>query len=315
MPHEVESMAYWRAEGIPWHGLGTPVEDAMDSEEALVRAGLLWAVDQRPIYTLDPATGDAVEIQGWRANVRSTDGAVLGVVSDAYRPVQNREAFAFVDALLGEGVRYTTAGSLRGGRRIFLCAILPDEFRLNGDETTPYVVFTNSHDGTAGVRVAVTPVRVVCMNTLNLALRSAQRSWSTRHVGNIQARLDEAARTLGLVRRYLRELEEEADRLANTRISLEEYVARLLPIPDDATPAMKQNVVLKRADLLSRALVDDLIPYHNTAWQLINAVADHVAHSKPQRVTPVTLERRAEAVIDGHPLLDRAYALVLGRDA
>src|SRR5690554_6256354 len=101
MPHEVESMMYWLREGVPWHGLGTPVEDAPDSEAALVKAGLLWAVNQLPLHIL--RDGQPVEVPGWVANVRSTDGAVLGVVTNSYKPVQNREAFAFVDALLGEG--------------------------------------------------------------------------------------------------------------------------------------------------------------------------------------------------------------------
>lgn len=312
MPHEVETMAYWRAEGAPWHGLGVPVNEAMDSEQALVRAGLAWAVVQRPLYTLDPASGEAVEVPGWRANVRATDNAVLGVVTTSYRPVQNREAFTFMDALLGEGVRYTTAGSLRGGRRIFLCALLPDEYRLAGDLTAPYVVLSNAHDGSGGVRVSVTPIRVVCMNTLNLSLRRARRSWTTRHVGNLQGRLREAAQVLGLVRRYMRFLEEEADRLANTAISLEDYIYRLLPIPEDATDQQRRTIAERRLDIAQRALVDNLLPFHGTAWQFINAVADHVAHAEPTRRTAVTAERRAEAVINGHPLLDRAYGLVMG---
>ena len=304
MPHEVETMMYSLAEGIPWHRIGTPVPEAVDSEEALVKAGLAWAVVQEPVYV-----GNR-RVEGWVANVRATDGAVLGIVTEKYRVVQNVEAFRFMDALLGEGVRYTTAGSLRGGRRIFLTALLPDDVKILGDEVAPYVVLTNSHDGSHGVRVCMTPIRVVCWNTLNLALAEARRSWVTIHTGNLMERLQEAAATLGLARRYLKALDEAADRLANRSIDLEEYVAKLLPIPEDATEKGRKAIEERRAKILTMAEVENLKPFRGTAWALVNAVADFAAHAPPARMTPTVWERRAEQIIDGHPLLDAAYRLV-----
>ena len=102
----VESMFSVRK--TPWHGLGTVVKEAPDSGEALRLAGLDWEVIQSPIFT------NHGKVEGWKANVRSTDRQVLGVVTDRYRVVQNTEAFAFTDALLGEGVQYETAGSKEG---------------------------------------------------------------------------------------------------------------------------------------------------------------------------------------------------------
>ena len=95
--------------------------------------------------------------------------------------VQNTEAFAFTDALLGEGVQYETAGSLMGGRKVWLLARLPREFIIAGERISPYLVFSNTHDGSGAVRVAVTPIRVCCNNTLNLALATAQRSLDSPH--------------------------------------------------------------------------------------------------------------------------------------
>lgn len=109
MAANVETMFSTREK--PWHGLGTIVAEAPDSGEALILAGLDWKVIQKKIYT-----GDRKLIHGYRANVRDTDGQLLGVVSDRYRVVQNEDAFAFTDALLGEGVRYETAGSLQSGK-------------------------------------------------------------------------------------------------------------------------------------------------------------------------------------------------------
>lgn len=161
----VESMFSVREK--PWHGLGTIVKEAPDSGEALRLAGLDWEVVQSPIFT------NHGKVEGYKANVRNTDGQVLGVVTDRYRVVQNTEAFAFTDALLGEGVHYETAGSLMGGRKVWLLARLPREFIIAGERISPYLVFSNTHDGSGAVRVAVTPIRVCCNNTLNLALTTA----------------------------------------------------------------------------------------------------------------------------------------------
>lgn len=171
MAANVETMFYTREK--PWHGLGTGVAKAPSSADALRLAGLDWKVMQEPIYT------DAGrKIPGYKANVRDTDRRVLGVVTDRYKVIQNREAFDFTDALLGSGVRYETAGTLQEGRKVWLLARLPHEYIISGERISPYLVFSNTHDGSGAVRVAVTPIRVVCNNTLNLALRTAKRGWS-----------------------------------------------------------------------------------------------------------------------------------------
>ena len=118
MAANVETMFYVREK--PWHGLGTKVMEAPKSKEALKIAGLDWKVVQEPVFTETKE-----KIEGYRVNVRDTDRKVLGVVTDRYKVIQNEEAFAFTDALLGEGVRYETAGSLQGGKKVWLLAHLP----------------------------------------------------------------------------------------------------------------------------------------------------------------------------------------------
>lgn len=124
MPANVETMFSVRE--TPWHGLGRIIMDAPASREALELAGLDWQVESRNIYS-----GTGAMIPGYRANVRSTDNAVLGVVSDRYRIVQNEEAFQFTDDLLGEGVTYETAGSLQGGKKVWIwkCGAVAMKFR------------------------------------------------------------------------------------------------------------------------------------------------------------------------------------------
>lgn len=188
MAANVESMFYVRE--TPWHGLGTKVQEAPTSKDALILAGLDWHVVQEPVYT-----GQNELVQGYKANVRDSDRKVLGVVTDRYKIVQNEEAFSFTDALLGEGVRYETAGSLQGGRSVWLLAHLPHEYIISGERISPYLLFSNTHDGSGAVKVAITPIRVVCCNTLNLALQTAKRSWSMNHTGNVKDKMEEAKNT------------------------------------------------------------------------------------------------------------------------
>lgn len=197
MPANVETMFSVRE--TPWHGLGRIIMDAPASREALELAGLDWQVESRNIYS-----GTGAMIPGYRANVRSTDDAVLGVVSDRYRIVQNEEAFQFTDDLLGEGVTYETAGSLQGGKKVWMLARLPRKYLIAGDQVVPYLVIFNSHDGSSGVKVAMTPIRVVCQNTLNLALNTAKRSWTARHTENVLLRVQDARETLQLASNYIK---------------------------------------------------------------------------------------------------------------
>jgi phage/plasmid-like protein (TIGR03299 family) len=150
----------------------------MSAEEALNKSGLDWLVTQQPIYTEQGQL-----IKNFKANVRDTDNEVLGVVSDRYTVVQNHEAFDFTNVLMGEGVRFENAGSLQNGRRCFILAKLPDRYVINGERIDPYLCFCNSHDGSLALTIFMTPIRILCMNQMNLALRKASRSWSSKISG------------------------------------------------------------------------------------------------------------------------------------
>ena len=157
-------------------------------------------------------------MKGYKVNQRSSDGKNLGIVTDRYKIVQNKDAFAFTDALLGQGVTYETAGSLESGKRVWMLARLEDRL-MTEEKMENYLVFTNSHDGTGAVRVACTSVRVVCNNTLNLALSKASRHWSCAHKGDIQSKLDEARYTLASAERYMKALEEEFGELKLKKVT------------------------------------------------------------------------------------------------
>jgi phage/plasmid-like protein (TIGR03299 family) len=196
---------------------------------------------------------------------------------------------------------------------VWLLARLPEDVRVLGDVVEPYLVFTNSHDGDGSVRVAVTPVRVVCMNTLNLALRTAARSWRAAHTGDMQAKLAAAADTLKLAARYIGTLSEEAEALADKPISrqtLIDVVETLLPMPDGAGAKKTANVSRARVELLRRYDRPDIRRFRGTAWGALNAVGDFAAHVGPVKYTPMYRENQFARIVDGHPLLDRAYDML-----
>ncbi|MBO5484600.1 MAG: DUF932 domain-containing protein [Lachnospiraceae bacterium] len=302
----VESMFSVREK--PWHGLGTIVKEAPTSEEALRLAGLDWDVVQSPIYT------NHGKVEGYKANIRSTDRQVLGVVSDRYRIVQNTEAFSFTDELLGQGVRYETAGSLMGGRKVWLLARLPREFIIAGERISPYLVFSNTHDGSGAVRVAVTPIRVCCNNTLNLALSTAARSFSMVHTGDVKEKVSEAKQTLFMADNYMENLGREFERLRKQKISdqqVREYIDQLLPIEPGASSVTVKNMKKLRNDMAMRYFdAPDLKGVGNNAYRFINAVSDFATHAEPIRRTKNYQENLFMKTYEGNPMIDRAYQLV-----
>ena len=307
MAANVETMFSVREK--PWHGLGSAVMEAPTSADALRLAGLDWNVLQEPIYT------DFNEpIEGYKANVRDSDRKVLGVVSDRYKVVQNTDAFSFTDELLGKGVRYETAGSLQEGKKVWLLARLPREYIIAGERISPYLVFSNTHDGSGSVKVAITPVRVVCNNTLNLALSTAKRSFSMIHTGNIQDKIQEARDTLFMAEEYMDCLGIEFEQLRRQKITDEqvrEYIEQLLPMEKELTPIQQKNIIRLRKDMEKRYYdAPDLQKVGSNAYRFINAVSDFATHSNPLRRTANYSENLFARTVDGNPLIDKAYQLV-----
>lgn len=202
-----------------WHNLGQIVQEYPTSSEAIKHAGLDYTIEKRPLFTLDSQNHKGstdliipeVEVPGYFANVRTDNDQVLGVVGKDYHIVQNTDAFAFFDAIVGggEGILYETAGALGNGERIFITAKLPGYIRVgNGDDVTEkYIFLTTSHDGTGSITAAFTPIRIVCQNTLNASLRSMSNVVRIRHTAGAKQRLEDAHKVMGLANTMSQELE------------------------------------------------------------------------------------------------------------
>ena len=238
---------------VPWHGLGAVLDEYPKSiDDALDKAGLGWKVThgdvlvvKTPEWTDDfdiKHLAELVPAKGFKANLREDTGEVLGIVSDEYEVVDNRDAFRFLDALIDSDIHFETAGSLWGGRRVWCLARLPEYIELGGDPSATYVYVANSHDGSMAVTAAVTPIRIVCANTLGAALRQAehgvhaQRTFRFRHTGNLQSKFAEARQVLGMTIEYQQQFKVLADQLALAPLSeraLEHSVLRHLWVIDE----------------------------------------------------------------------------------
>ena len=217
--------------------------------------------------------------------------------------------------MLGEGVSYETAGSLQGGRRTWILARLPHQYIINGDEITPYMVFMNAHDGSGAIKVAMTPVRVVCSNTLNLALLTAKRCWSCQHTGNINGKMEEAKNTLLYAGQYMTELGKTFSLLNKTTLSerqVMEFIDELIPESDSMSSQQKRNISKLREDMKHRYFdAPDLQDVGNNAYRFINAVSDFATHARPLRERSNYRESLFARTVDGNPMIDKAYQLVM----
>lgn len=310
MSHEVETMFSVREK--PWHYEMTKdvtkiIQEAVTAEEALVAAGLNWRIEGKPVYD-----GHGRAISGYRVNVRTSDDSVLGIVSSRYSIVQNEDAFTFLDSLTKDQLKYETAGSLRGGKQIWLLGKMPD-CEIAGDKVEPYICFTNSHDGTGSVRCCMTPIRVVCNNTLNYAFKEAARTWAAPHRGNLANKMQEARAVLGLAVDYLEVLDEHADRFANEKMTegeMREALDKMIIVDENDGDRRKQYAKQTKDSIMICTLAPDLIQFANTKWGFLNAVADYTCHSKPLRNTKYWKENRWGSIIAGNGLMDAAMRAV-----
>ena len=296
-----------------WHGLGVIISEAPTSADALRIAGLDWEVKMGEAL-LQTQDGKIIQT-GRKYTYRDSDNMPLGMVSGQYSIVQNKEAFEFTDELIGTGeVTYETAGSLDNGKKVWMLANLP-ETSILGDATVPYLLFSNSHDGSSSVRVTATPVRVVCQNTLNFALAGAKRIWSFTHRGDIGEKIHEAQVTLKNMKEYMTGFSKEAERMAQVKVSgqqLQDFLNMMFPVDEDDeyTKRRTKNMIYLREMFMNRYNVDDLGNFRGTAWGLLNAASDFTSHVRPLRLTATHQEKVMASFMNGNAVIDKTYDFI-----
>lgn len=303
---------------VPWHGLGTRLEEPATAREAIEAAGLNYLAELKEIQT-----DDGTPVPQRKAVVRSDTGDVLGVVGKSYIPVQNHQAFGFLDAIVAEGgLRYHTAGALGKGERVWLLAKLPDHIRVkNSDDLVEkYLLLSNSHDGSTALRTLFSPIRVVCQNTMNLALREGRNQGiSILHKGDLASKIREAQRVLGLAERFYDDAAAKIDILAThypTVDQVQRYFESLYPDPSDADNSRAKRVRETLTGIFDYGVGLDMPEIKGTTWAAFNAVTEWVDHHRPTRAANPTdrASRRLESAWfgSGARLKAKAWSQALG---
>ena len=246
-----------------WHGLGQIVKDYPTSKEALVYAGLDYTVEKRPLFTYDTVNFNAnkdtdivipeVDVPNYFATMRTDTDQVLGLVGRDYKIVQNVDAFTFFDSIVGgDGILYETAGALgRAGERIFVTAKLPDYIKVGKDDLIEkYIFLTTSHDGSGSITAAFTPVRVVCANTLSMALNNCSNVVKIRHTESAQERLKQAHKIMGISNTLSIQLESIFNQWTKVRIT-DKQVLRLIQEAMSPSKEVLDNIRSGADDQLS----------------------------------------------------------------
>lgn len=240
-----------------WHGLGQIVSEYPTSADAIRYAGLDYEVVKSPLFANPPAQNEInaefsaprIEVPDYFATIRTDNNTVLGVVGNDYEVVQNKDAFSFFDEIVGggDGIQYETAGALGNGESIFITAKLPGYIRVgNGDDVTEkYIFLTTTHDGTGSITAAFTPVRIVCQNTLNAALRNMSNVIRLRHTTGVTNRFAEAHKIMGIANSLTDELEGIFNQWAKVRIT-DPQVKRLIQMA--LCPNKETMEFIKNAD-------------------------------------------------------------------
>ena len=295
-----------------WHSLGTTLDHSFTAEEAM-QEGLLggWNVRKSPMFTITE-DGKKLPLPGMNAvirdnPVRSGQVDVLSRygVSDGYRIIQNEEHAGLLNALVDEsGAHFETAGALDGGRQVFISMKLPGHINVGGvDPVENYIAAINSHDGSMSFTLMVTPVRIVCANTMNLAFENKSHIFRIRHTSGAETAMHTQAReALDMTFNYLDGFQEQAERLINTTMTqsqFEEIIEREFGAPDDAAAAAitrAERKIEEMSGLFADSMTHEGV--RNTAWAGLNSLTEWFDHFSPTRGEDRETARAQKALMD-----------------
>lgn len=306
---------------IPWWGLGVRRDTLMTVEEALTAEdeqgrNLDWEVVKKPLL-VDHGDGQMNYLNDWVATVRSSDGLPLGAVKPNYTPASNRELAEFMAAVLdvlGTERAIETAGSLFGGKVVWFLFQVPKVIDLkDGGKIAPYAVIASSHNATLKNTLKITPTRIECANTLDMAIHGAGNVYGFKHTRDWKGNIIQAQEMLGLTFKYLDEFEKTAKDLMRQRMTYKDMVAFtevLFPstADPDQVPTRTQN---RRDGVLAMLHTDNLANIKTTAWGAYNAVAEFVDHHGTFRETEggSREDNRALSIFTGQASLLKDQAL------
>lgn len=279
-----------------WHGLGTIVDHAMTSEEAIKLANLDFDVKQTSIHArIVNEEGIALysPYEEKVANYRTDNNEVLGLVGSRYEIIQNTEAFGFFDSIIDKGEAiFQTAGALGKGERIFITAKLPEDMLVKGEHCEKYIILSNSHNGSSAIVAGFTTVRIVCNNTLQAALGSMSNKVSIIHRKGAKNELEQAHTLMGITSKYMLEVQDIFNQMAKTAISdikLKEYITDVMKptyVGFDADKKDSSRFKNQVNDIYEFALghpTQTTDAARGTVWGAYNSISGYYNYLKPYK--------------------------------
>lgn len=287
---------------VPWHQLGQRLDRPATSQEAIEAANLNWIVEKKPLYLkFKPKVQVSEAFAMVRKNhLTNNEPTVLGVVGKNYKPVQNYEAFEFFDDIVGTGKAiYHTAGALSDGKIVWILAKLPGYMRVVGDDIShKYLLLSNSHDGSTSVQIKFTPIRVVCNNTLTIALRQGD-GIKVKHTREVKERLAQAKELLGIIDTRFNQIEKSFKQMTQVKINnsrLNEYLKAVYPETNDELmlPVIKKSREMAQ-HLFEEGIGAEMNGVKGTLWGLYNGVTEMVDH----RNTRLNADKKSTNILFG----------------
>jgi phage/plasmid-like protein (TIGR03299 family) len=280
----------------PWAETGTTLEKVSSVSEALAKCGLDWSVSKRPVYlntstshVIEPGEASlmaAVEIPNYFAIVRDDTEFVTGMVTGRFEPLQNHDGFSYLDSMLGE-VEIVTAGDFDGGKTVWVLAKVPGHILVGGNPTEEFILFRNGHDGKTSVGYCMTPIVVVCKNTLSLAWKGTRNKFSVNHTGDMKERIKQAQEILGITSEYYDKYKQFGDKLATAKISDKKLLAIFMQLlypngvgDSDRAKNSAESAKLGMEQILSGPTLGNA---KGTKWGALNAMGEYLDWYRPTR--------------------------------
>lgn len=289
--------------------LGLDVRKASSAEQVLDLAGLNFHVKKEEVYTADNAFAGFCT----RRYDNGVGGQVFGCVGNKYTPIQNIEAMRFLDALYcEEGFTVETAGEFDNGKTVWVEARLPEQFVV-GERVIPYILISNTHDGSSTLKISLTPTRVICRNTLAMATSDANRNFSVTHTASAKSQIDEAREILTRYGIYMNALNTKMEQYKSLEFTEDnvDAIFRCLFMPSK-TAGEKKVAMLAEERRRCREIYDnapDLQGYEHSAFRIMSAVSDYATH-KQDKAKRENIFKTMLTASNSVPLMDTAQNLL-----
>lgn len=271
-----------------WENIGTTINETK-IDDVLVKAGLDYAVIASPLFT--EMNGKKIEVKSNNVIMKST-GDICGVVSDKYVPMQNKDAFDFIN-YINEDIHFVKAGETKSGL-VYVIGEL-NEMNILGDKFKTHLIFQNSHNGKYQLAMSICPLRIICQNQFNLSFKESNATYLIRHTKNVESRMAIASESLHKISDYMNSFKQKAELFAQQKVDATQ-VTKFLNYMFPAKENMSDKALIKLEDEKAKFLKaynsEDNQNFKGSAWGLLNGLTDYITHKEFKRKVELPEEKK-----------------------